>query len=236
MRWDYKTTEQIKNLVLNNKFKTEVIKERKRIGIPERGFRTENLALDFILGESQNSNHVAAATRRLVRKFKLSENLLIPVYEYIPYENFLKGQFMESFPAEAAFYGVSTEESPKGNKFPIYIHPGASRRDVLRFLQYRWPVIKSWLDARPLNKRLKVFRTAKNRSRDIEIYNLRKSGVLKADGNIHQEKSAEYFKQKGFPRLSNITASDFKTRLGISLPSVEARRKAIARYRALENS
>lgn len=236
---DKKSLEQFRNLIERTEFQSVAKEVRKELGYPDNGW--PNGKFDFYKLFGSDDNAMAClnkAVQTLQQKFKFKKNLEELVLSYLADPHFLtkEKQLPRKVLVRLDSFGVSLDWInlfSDGEPATLYITAGATKRDVLNFLNDWWWFIDGQLRRHhPEDYLAGRIRIKKYRERDRKIIKLYEKGLIKTDGHLKNNKVAEFLKTHGIEvGLKFVGYKQSLRDLGYELPSEDAIRKIIQQHK-----
>jgi len=193
---DPKLLDKLERLFKRESFNIEIIYERVIINMPVDGFSSNESYIDWLKNNKNKFLDIQSATADLCRKFKLPFQYKQWMEGYILLGKNFK-DFDTTVPFNMAFWrGYHKMSSSCALEFDkddecvkIQILPGASYREVVKFIREHNGEIQNFLNA--FERRVEPTRVKRVADRDELVYSYFKKGFLDGYGRMKKEKEDE---------------------------------------------
>jgi len=181
--------EQLERLFIKDSFKNTILKYREEIGIPTNGFNSNKEYKNWIVKNKNKFPDIQSA------RVEISNQFDFPIhYSYWIEANLLIGNKFKEYKSEIPFkiafsrgfekpsFGCALEKDPDFQCVNIKIFPGASYREITKYIKENMGEIKEFLNT--FDRKTRPIRKKRQSERDLKIYECYKKGWLTRYGSI----------------------------------------------------
>lgn len=210
--------EQLQRLFIKESFKTEISKYRKEIGIPVDGFNSNEKYIDWIKKNKTSFFKIQSARVHISNQFSLPLHYSFWIESYLLIGNKFK-EYNPEIPLGISFsrgfekpsFGCALEKDQDFQCVNIKIFPGASYREIAKYVQENMGEIKDFLNT--FDRKTYPVRKKRQSERDSKIYECYKKGWLNRYGEIiNVGLIPDFIKKIDMDMIRKIIGEQIKTR------------------------